>query len=88
VGEQSQAVVQEAKDAGVGIFGGGVERQQATIVDRRITDGPDREARAVIGGFLAIEVPSRVEELDWAARIARGCRCSREVRKIMYDPAS
>jgi hypothetical protein len=32
VGEQSQAVVQEAKDAGVGIFGGGVERQQATIV--------------------------------------------------------
>jgi hypothetical protein len=31
VGEQSHAVVQEAEDAGVWIFGAGVERQQARI---------------------------------------------------------
>src|SRR4028118_2243991 len=36
VGEASHAVVQEAKDAGVWIFGGGVERQRASIVG---TDG-------------------------------------------------
>ena len=90
VGEKSHAVVQEAKDAGVWIFGAGVERQQATIVgtDGAITDGPDPETKAVIGGFSIIEVPSREEALAWAARIARACRCAQEVREIMYDPES
>jgi hypothetical protein len=90
VGQASHAVVQEAKDAGVWIFGGGVERQQATIVgtDGAITDGPVPETKAVIGGFAIIEVSSRAEALDWAARIARGCRCAQEVGEIGYDPAS
>ena len=90
VSKQSHAVVQEAKDAGVWIFGGGVERQQATIVgtDGEITDGPVPETKAVIGGFSIIEVSSRAEALDWAARIARSCRCAQEVREIGYDPAS
>ena len=90
VGEESHAVVQEAKDAGVWIFGGGVERQQATVVgiDGAITDGPVPETKAVIGGFAIIEVPSRADALDWAARFARGCRCAQEVREIGYDPAS
>lgn len=90
VSETSRAVVQEAKDAGVWIFGGGVQRQRATIVgtDGSITDGPDPETKAVVGGFSIIAVPSREEALDWAARIARGCRCAQEVREIMYDPAS
>jgi hypothetical protein len=82
VGETSHAVVQEAKDAGVWIFGGGVERQQAAIVgiDGAVTNGPVPETKAVIGGFSIIEVPSRAEALEWAARIARGCRCAQEVR--------
>ena len=90
VGKASHAVVQEAKDAGIWIFGGGVERQQATVVgtDGSITDGPVPETKAVIGGFSIIEVPSRAEALEWASRIARGCRCAQEVREIMYDPAS
>lgn len=90
VGKAAHAVVQEAKDAGVWIFGGGVLRQQAAIVgtDGTITDGPDPETKAVVGGFSIIEVPSREEALDWAARIARACRCAQEVREISYDPAS
>ena len=90
VGRASRAVVQEAKDAGVWIFGGGLQRQQATIVgtDGASTDGPVPETKAVIGGFSIIEVPSREEALDWAARIAVGCRCAQEVREIMYDPDS
>jgi hypothetical protein len=90
VGEASHAVVQDAKDAGVWIFGGGVERQQATVVgtDGAVTEGPVPETKAVIGGFSIIEVPSRAEALEWAARIARGCRCAQEVREIMYDPSS
>ena len=90
VSDTSHAVVQEAKDAGVWIFGGGVERQQATIVstDGAVTDGPVPETKAVIGGFSIIEVPSRAVALDWAARIARACRCAQEVREIGYDPES
>jgi hypothetical protein len=90
VGEPSHAVVQEAEDAGVWILGGGVERQQASVVgtDGSVTEGPVPETKAVIGGFSIIEVPSRAEALDWADRIARGCRCAQEVREVMYDPAS
>jgi hypothetical protein len=90
VGDAAHAVVQQAKDAGVWIFGGGIERQQATAVgtDGAITDGPVPETKAVIGGFAIIEVSSRAEALDWAARIARSCRCTQEVREIGYDPAS
>jgi hypothetical protein len=90
VGQASRAVVQEAKDAGVWIFGAGLERQQAAIVatDGAVTDGPDPGDEAVIGGFSILEVPSRAEALDWAARLARGCRCAQEVREIMYDPES
>ena len=86
----SRAVVQEAKDAGVWIFGAGVLRQRATIVgtDGTVTDGPVPEAKAVVGGFSLLEVPSREEALEWAARIARACRCPQEVREIGYDPAS
>jgi hypothetical protein len=90
VGESAHAVSQEAKEAGVWIFGAGVERQQASIVgtDGAVTDGPVPETKAVIGGFSIIEVPSRADALNWAARFARACRCAQEVREIGYDPAS
>jgi hypothetical protein len=90
VGEASHAVVREAKAAGVWIFGGGVLRQQATIVgtDGVATPGPFPEAKSVVGGFSIIEVPTRDEALVWAARIAQGCRCAQEVREIMFDPES
>jgi hypothetical protein len=90
VGEASHTVVQEAKDAGVWIFGGGVEGQQSTIVapDGAVTAGPDPEMKAVIGGFSIVDVPSREEAIAWAAKIAVGCRCAQEVREIMFDPLS
>jgi hypothetical protein len=90
VAEASRAVVQAAKDAGVWIFGAGLERQQASIVgtDGAVTDGPFPETKAVIGGFSIIEVPTREEALKWAARIAESCRCAQEVRELMYDPES
>jgi hypothetical protein len=90
VGEASHAVVREAKAAGVWIFGGGVLRQQATIVatDGTLTPGPVPEEKAVVGGFSIIEVPTRDEALAWAARIAKSCRCAQEVREIMFDPES
>jgi len=90
VGDASHAVVREAKATGIWIFGGGVRRQQSTVVatDGTITVGPVPGTKAVIGGFSIIEVPSREEALVWAARIAEACRCAQEVREIMFDPES
>lgn len=90
VSEVTHEVVRQAKAAGVWIFGGGVQRQQSTVVatDGSVTAGPVPETKAVIGGFSIIEVPSHQEALVWAARFAAGCRCAQEVREIMFDPES
>ncbi len=88
VGKAAHAVVEEAKAAGAWIFGGGLQRQQASIVatDGTITDGPYPETREVLGGFSIVDVTSREEALGWAAKIAVACRCAQEVRELMYDP--
>lgn len=90
VAEAAHAVVRDAKRAGVWVFGGGVLSQRASIVasDGMVSDGPYPETKAVIGGFSIIDVPSRQEALNWAARIAVACRCAQEVREIMDDPES
>jgi hypothetical protein len=82
-------VVQAAKDAGVWVFGGGVESQRASVVatDGNIADGPYPETKAIIGGFAIVDVSSREEALEWAAKFAVACRCAQEVREIMPDPS-
>ena len=88
VAKASHAVVQEAINAGVWVYGAGLERQRASIVatDAVVTDGPYPETKEVIGGFSVIDVASREEALAWAAKIAVGCRCAQEVRQLMPDP--
>jgi hypothetical protein len=87
---ESHAVVEELKQQGKWIWGGGVLRQQASIVapDGSVTDGPFPGTKAVVGGFSIIEVDTREEAHEWAARIAAACRCAQEVREIGYDPES
>jgi hypothetical protein len=86
VGKAAHEVAQEAMDAGVWVFGGGLENQQAAVVatDGTVSEGPYPEA---IGGFCVVDVPSREEALNWAARTADACRCAQEVREFMPDPA-
>jgi hypothetical protein len=88
VGDAAHAVVRAAQEAGVWIFGGGLQSQQASIVtpDEVVSDGPFPETKAVLGGFSIIDVPTREEALEWAARMAVACRCAQEVREIMFDP--
>ncbi|MGV9249991.1 YciI family protein [Streptomyces sp. NPDC003697] len=88
VAKASQAVVREAQEAGVWVFGGGLESQRASVVatDGSVTDGPYPETKAVLGGFSIIDVPSREDALEWASKIAAACRCAQEVREIMADP--
>jgi hypothetical protein len=85
VGKASHAVVQEAQDAGVWVFGAGLESQKASVVatNGMVTDGPYPETKEVIGGFSVVDVPSREEALEWAAKIAVACRCSQEVRELL-----
>ena len=88
VGKAAHAVVQEAVNAGVWVYGGGLERQRASVVatDGMVTDGPYPETKEVIGGFVVVDVVSREEALTWAAKIAAACRCAQEVRELMPDP--
>jgi len=84
VANAAHAVVQEAMDAGVWVFGGGLENQKASIVaDGAVADGSYPEA---ISGLSIVDVPSREEALKWAAKIAVACRCAQEVREFMPDP--
>jgi len=88
VGGAAHAVVAEAQDAGVWVFGGGLESQQASVVatDGTVSDGPYPETKEVLGGLVVVDVPSREEALEWAAKFAVACRCAQEVRELMYDP--
>jgi hypothetical protein len=38
------------------------------------TDGPYPETKEHLGGFAVVDVPSREEALEWAAKIAFACR--------------
>ena len=86
VAEAAHEVVQEALNAGVWVFGGGLEHQKASVVgtDGTVSDGSYPEA---IGGFCVVDVASREEALEWAARVAAACRCAQEVQEFMPDPA-
>ena len=85
----SYEVVQEALNAGVFVFGAGLEGERASVVatNGTVTDGPYPETKEVIGGFCVVDVPSREEALEWAAKTAVACRCAQEVREFMPDEA-
>jgi hypothetical protein len=86
VAAAARAVVDSATDAGVWVFGGGLRpHEEVSVVgtDGTVTHGPYPESKAYIGGFSVVDVPSREEALDWAARIAVACRCAQEVREFV-----
>ncbi|MDQ6687741.1 MAG: YciI family protein [Actinomycetota bacterium] len=89
VARAAHAVGQQATDAGVWVFGGGLASQRASVVatDGTVSDGPYPETKAVLGGFAVVDVPSRGEALKWAAKFAAACRCAQEVREFVPDPA-
>ena len=90
VAEAAHAVVQEAMDAGVWVFGGGLSppgELSVVATDGTVTDGPYADSKAYVGGFSIVDVPSREDALEWAAKIAVACRCAQDVREFMPDPA-
>lgn len=91
VSEDSHAVIEEAKAAGVYVFGGGIDESvPPVLVDAGgvVTPGTYPQTSQIDGGYLVLEVASRREAEEWAAKVAASCRCSQELREFGYDPAS
>jgi hypothetical protein len=88
VAKAAHAVLQDALNADVYLFAGGLEFQSPSIVatDGTVTDGPDPQSKELSGGFTVIDVPTREAALEWAAKIAVACRCAQEVREFGPDP--
>jgi hypothetical protein len=88
VAAAAHAVVRDARQAGVWVFGGGLHSYETVSVvrtDGTMTEGPDAGGKAYIGGFSVVDVPTREEAHRWAARIAVACRCAQEVREFVPD---
>ena len=91
VGEASHAVIREAKDGGVYVFGGGINEDVAPLMvaaDGTVTKETYPQTKEFNGGFCVLELPSREAAVQWAANIAQACRCSQELREFQYDPES
>jgi hypothetical protein len=88
VARAAHEVVQEAKDAGVWVTGGGVKSHEVSVVatDGMVTNDPYPESKEHLGGFAIVDVTSREEALEWAAKIAVACRCAQDVRELLADP--
>lgn len=91
VSRDSHAVIREAKEAGVYVFGGGVDESVPPVLvsaDGSVAEGGYPWAPPLNGGFTVLELPSRKEAIAWAARIAKACRCDQELRVFGFDPES
>lgn len=90
-GRDAHAVIDEAKVAGVYVFGGGIDEGVSPVLvsaDGTVADGGYPWAPKLDGGFTVLELPSREEAVAWAARFAKACRCSQELRVFGFDPQS
>ena len=90
VAAKAHAVIEEAKAAGVYVFGGGIEERVDPVLVSR--DGSVSTeiypGSRLKGGFTVLELPTREDAVEWARKIAVACRCSQELREFGYDPAS
>lgn len=91
VGRDAHAVMDDAKAAGVYVFGGGIDEQVPPVLvsaDGSVADGGYPWAPRLDGGFTVLDLPSRQEAVAWAARFAKACRCDQELRVFGFDPQS
>jgi hypothetical protein len=84
VAEAAHAVVREAQDAGVWVFGGGLDEDVDPVLVAG--DGTVTAGTYPLGGISVVDVPSREAALEWAAKIAVACRCPQEVSAFLVDP--
>ena len=91
VGEAVGNVVEDLSKAGVLLFAEGVHRSSLGArvkVDggkRTVTDGPFAETKELVGGMIVVEVRSRDEAIEWAARLAEALGQEVEVRRVVEE---
>ncbi len=79
-------VRREAREAGVWVFSAGLGHHEVVSVvdtDGTVSDRPYPKDKQHIGGFAIVDVRSREEALEWAAKIAAACRCAQEVFELL-----
>ncbi len=89
-GIDSHAKIEAAKEAGVYVFGGGLDDSVEAV--RVAADGTEHvggyPGSSLSGGGLVLELPDREAAVEWGARFAAACRCEQELHAFMFDPAS
>jgi hypothetical protein len=89
VGRDAYAVIEEAKKAGVYVFAGGIDESVAPALvaaNGTVTEGGYPWAPRLDGGFAVLELATRDDAIKWAAKLAKACRCSQELRVFGFDP--
>jgi hypothetical protein len=84
-GIDANAASQEAMDAGVWVFGGGIDESVPTTLvaaDGSVTTGTHPGSH-LNGGMTVLDLPDRAAAEFWAAKFAAACRCAQEVRVLM-----
>ena len=87
----SHAVIEDAKAAGVYVFGGGLDDSVEPLLvasNGSTSPGGYSWAPKITGGFTVLDLASPEDAVDWAARLAKACRCDQELRVFGYDPQS
>ena len=91
VSEAAHGVIREAKEAGVYVFGGGINEGVAPLMvaaNGTVKSETYPQTKEFDGGFCVLELPSREAAIQWAAKIAQACRCAQELREFQYDRES
>ena len=91
-------LMEDLTKAGVLLIGEGVHRSalgarvKVSGGKRTVTDGPFAETKELIGGIIVIDVRSKDEAIEWAARLAEALDAEVELRKVVeeadFDPNS
>jgi hypothetical protein len=88
VSRDAYVVVKAAKEAGVLIYTGGINEDVPAVLvagDGTVTDNLYPQSKNLDGGFAILDLPTREEAVEWAAKIAVACRCSQELREFQFD---
>ena len=91
ISEASRGVIRAAKAAGACVFGGGMNAGVAPLrvaPDGTVTNETYVHTKDLDGGFCVLDLPSREAAIEWAAKLAKACRCAQELREFHCDAES
>src|SRR2546422_9132754 len=85
VAEAAHAVIREAKDAGVYVFGGGINEDVAPLMvapDGAVTNEAYPQTKEFDGGFCNLAIPSRLASVQLDATYVNDLLCNKELREL------